>query len=163
MNYEEFAHLEEVSNPANPFVKGFKDKDNNIIFVEPSFYTQLTNFKESEPSQALLILSIIPSNFFISLLMYSLHSSISLPDLLILSLSMDCKFLLSFSIFCFHFFPLSVSSSLCWQCQPGTRSIWRKLRVPSDGRLKKEKGTRLWPVVSYVRCQRQRRSRSRNR
>ena len=46
MNYEEFAHLEEVSNPANPFVKGFKDKDNNIIFVEPSFYTQLTNFKE---------------------------------------------------------------------------------------------------------------------
>ena len=46
MNYDEFAHLEEVSNPANPFVKGFKDKDNNIIFVEPSFYTQLTNFKE---------------------------------------------------------------------------------------------------------------------
>ena len=37
MNYEEFAHLEEVSNPANPFVKGFKDKDNNVIFVEPSF------------------------------------------------------------------------------------------------------------------------------
>ena len=46
MNYEEFAHLEEVSNPVNPFVKGFKDKDNNVIFVEPSFYTQLTNFKE---------------------------------------------------------------------------------------------------------------------
>ena len=46
MNYEEFKHLEEVSNPANPFVKGFKDNDNNIIFVEPSFYTQLTNFKE---------------------------------------------------------------------------------------------------------------------
>ncbi len=46
MNYEEFKHLEEVSNPANPFVKGFKDKDNNVIFVEPSFYTQLTNFKE---------------------------------------------------------------------------------------------------------------------
>ena len=46
INYEEFKHLEEVSNPANPFVKGFKDKDNNVIFVEPSFYTQLTNFKE---------------------------------------------------------------------------------------------------------------------
>lgn len=46
MNYEEFAHLEEISNPTNPFVKGFKDKDNNVIFVEPSFYTQLTNFKE---------------------------------------------------------------------------------------------------------------------
>ena len=46
MNYEEFNDLQNVVDESNPLVKGFKLPTGEIFFIEPAFYTQLSNFKE---------------------------------------------------------------------------------------------------------------------
>ena len=45
MNYEEFKEFEKVVDPKNPLVPCFKFKSGETFYVEPAFYTQLTNFK----------------------------------------------------------------------------------------------------------------------
>lgn len=47
MKYIEFENLEEIKDKDNPFTNAYKLKDGSIFYVEPAFYTQLSNFKES--------------------------------------------------------------------------------------------------------------------
>ena len=45
MNYVEFSHLERIEDENNKFCPGFRLPTGEIFFIEPAFYTQLTNFK----------------------------------------------------------------------------------------------------------------------
>lgn len=44
--YEEWNNLKQVNDPNNPFTPCFVLPSGEEFYVEPSFYTQLTNFKE---------------------------------------------------------------------------------------------------------------------
>lgn len=46
MNYEEFKEFEKVVDKDNPLTPCFRFKSGETFYVEPAFYTQLSNFKE---------------------------------------------------------------------------------------------------------------------
>ena len=46
MKYEEFSHLEEISDPKNPFASCYKYPSGEVFYIEPIFYTHMQGFKE---------------------------------------------------------------------------------------------------------------------